>query len=204
MQRFLKRFNGSVLDVGGRPSVWEGTGVDVTVLNVAEPAAWDAGSAHFVRADARRMPFGDGAYGVAYCNSVIEHLGSWPDQERVAREVRRVARGYWVQTPAKCFPVEPHFLTPFFHWLPRSLQRRLLPYTIWALVTRPDRDFRESMANEIRLVSRGEMARLFPDGRIEAERVFGFTKSWIAVREADACAGGSAASLPGRQPNDDE
>ena len=37
------------------------------------------------------------------------------------------------------FPIEPHVLTPFIHWLPRKLQARLLRnFTVWGLMTRPD------------------------------------------------------------------
>ena len=39
-----------------------------------------------------------------------------------------MARGWYVQTPAFSFPVEPHALLPFAHWLPPRLRR---PY--WRL-----------------------------------------------------------------------
>ena len=40
----------------------------------------------------------------------------------------------------------------------------------------------DAMVAEIRLVSRRELEELFPDAVVIAERVFGFPKSWIAVR----------------------
>ena len=35
-----------------------------------------------------------------------------------AAELRRVGRGWFVQTPGVSFPLEPHALLPFAHWLP--------------------------------------------------------------------------------------
>ncbi len=72
----------------------------------------------FLQADpADGLPFADGAFDLAYCNSVIEHV---PPERRAAfaRELRRVARGWYVQTPAWSFPIEPHALLPAAHWLP--------------------------------------------------------------------------------------
>ena len=66
----------------------------------------------FVQADAsERLPFEDGEFDLAYSSSVIEHI---PVARRAAfaAEVRRVARGWYVQTPALSFPVEPHALLP--------------------------------------------------------------------------------------------
>src|SRR3954470_4509303 len=46
----------------------------------------------FVRADATaRLPFADGAFDLAYSNSVLEHVG---DRAGLAREIRRVARSW--------------------------------------------------------------------------------------------------------------
>src|SRR5207247_1510773 len=94
--------------------------LDITGVDVVERPDYPG---PFVRADAtERLPFEDGAFDLAYSNSVIEHL---PVERRAAfaRELRRVARGWWVQTPAFSFPVEPHALLPFAHWLPARARR---------------------------------------------------------------------------------
>jgi hypothetical protein len=84
--------------------------------------------------------------------------------------VRRVARGWWVQTPAFGFPVEPHALLPAAHWLPPVLRR---PY--WRLGVAGEWE-------DIRLLRRRELEALFPGGTVVAERVGPLTKSWISVR----------------------
>src|SRR3954463_15567019 len=77
----------------------------------------------FVQADVTaRLPFEDGEFDLAYSSSLVEHLA--PAQRAAfAAEVRRVARGWFVQTPAWSFPVEPHALLPFAHWLPPRIRR---------------------------------------------------------------------------------
>ena len=123
----------------------------------------------FVQADAtRRLPFEDGAFDLAYSNSLIEHLPPG-DRAAFAAEVKRVARRWWVQTPAFGFPLEPHALLPFAHWLPPALRR---PY--WRLGIAGDWE-------EISLLRRGELAALFGEPVI-AERLGPLAKSWIAVR----------------------
>ena len=63
------------------------------------------------------LPFTDGEFDLVYCSSVIEHVPP-ARRETFARELRRVGRGWFVQTPAFSFPIEPHALLPFAHWLP--------------------------------------------------------------------------------------
>lgn len=125
----------------------------------------------FVRADAtERLPFDDGAFDLAYSSSVVEHVA--PDRRPAfAAEVRRVARGWYVQTPARSFPIEPHALLPFAHWLPVELRRRY-----WRLGA-------AGSWEDIALLGRGELQALFA-GEIHAERLAGIVKSWIAVRRA--------------------
>jgi SAM-dependent methyltransferase len=122
----------------------------------------------FVLADAtERLPFDDDSFDLAYSNSVIEHL---PRERRAAfaAELRRVARGWWVQTPAYAFPIEPHSLLPAAHWLPPAARRRY-----WRLgVAGPD---------EIALLRRRELSALFGPP-VVAERIGPLAKSWIAVR----------------------
>jgi len=122
----------------------------------------------FVRGDATQgLPFADGEFDLAYCSSVIEHV---PRELRAvfARELRRVARGWYVQTPAFSFPVEPHALLPAAHWLPVALRR---PY--WRLGVAVEWE-------DIALLRRAEMAALFGDP--VAERVGPLVKSWVSVR----------------------
>ena len=182
MRRFRQRFSGTILDVGGTLGTWKVDGDDVTVVNLTPPKPWDAGSARFVVGDGRHLDFADSSFDVVYCNSVVEHVGTFDDQAQLAHEIRRVGKGYWVQTPAKSFPVEPHVLTPFIHWLPRGLQRRLMPYTIWGLITHPSDAYIDDVRMRVRLVSKRELERLFPDAATERESFLGLTKSWIAVR----------------------
>jgi SAM-dependent methyltransferase len=124
----------------------------------------------FVRADATgRLPFADDEFDLAYSSSVIEHIAP-PRRAAFAAELRRVARGVYVQTPAFSFPVEPHALLPFAHWLPAGLRR---PY--WRLGA-------AGQWEEIALLRRGELAELFPGADVRAERVGPLAKSWVAVR----------------------
>lgn len=141
--------------------------LDITGVDVVDRPDYPG---PFVRADAtRRLPFADGEFDLAYSSSVVEHLAP-ADRPAYAAELRRVARGWWVQTPAFSFPVEPHALLPFAHWLPVGLRRRY-----WRLGA-------AGSWEEIALLRRRELAALFPGSAIVAERLGPLTKSWIAVR----------------------
>jgi hypothetical protein len=190
MRRFVSSFRiaptTTIVDVGGYPWDWEAHELParVTIVNVHAPEVSSAELErwNFTIADGRDLPFEDASFEIGFSNSVIEHLSSFENQQAFASEISRVARHLWVQTPAKSFPVEPHFLTPFIHYLPRALQRKLLRFTVWALLAKPTPEYRETILNEIRLLSRREMQELFPDCRIERERFLLLTKSYVAVR----------------------
>ncbi|MDQ3091801.1 MAG: class I SAM-dependent methyltransferase, partial [Actinomycetota bacterium] len=138
--------------------------LDITGVDVAPRPEYPG---PFVRADATdRLPFEDGAFDLAYCSSVVEHVEP-SRRARFAAELRRVARGRYVQTPAFSFPVEPHALLPFAHWLPATVRR---PY--WRLGVAGEWE-------DIRLLRRGEMAALFGDPI--AERIGPLAKSWVSV-----------------------
>lgn len=124
----------------------------------------------FVRADATlRLPFDDGAFDLVHASSVVEHI---PPHRRqaFARELLRVGRGVYVQTPAYSFPIEPHALLPVAHWLPPLVRR---PY--WRLGA-------QGHWEDVRLLRRGELAALFPSATVHAEALGPLTKSWMAVR----------------------
>src|SRR4051794_14991822 len=81
-----------------------------------------------VQADGRELPFEDGAFDLGFSNAVIEHVaGGRQGQRGFLSELCRVARRVFVTTPNRLFPVDPHSLLPFVHWLPDGeLRRRLL------------------------------------------------------------------------------
>ena len=118
-----------LLDVGGRAQFWEmmggiPQGVSLTLLNVGSMPEVQGFTT--IRGDARDMShFRTDEFDVVFSNSVIEHVGSWNDQVAAAGEMQRVGRRYFVQTPNRWFPVEPHFLFPGFQFLPLSLRAQL-------------------------------------------------------------------------------
>jgi len=80
-----------------------------------------------VRADGRELPFADGAFDLGFSNAVIEHVaGGRQGQRRFLSELCRVAGRVFVTTPNRLFPVDPHSLLPFVHWLPDGESRRRL------------------------------------------------------------------------------
>lgn len=156
-----------ILDVGcgGQGLIAHAPDLNITGVDLLNRPEYPG---RFVQADAtERLPFDDNEFDLAYANSVIEHI---PPERRpaFAREVRRVARGWYVQTPAIAFPIEPHSLLPGAHWLPISLRRRY-----WRLGVGSDVD-------EISLLRRRELEALF--GPATRERFGPITKSWISLR----------------------
>jgi hypothetical protein len=187
MRQFWLRFGLTpqtrVLDVGGFEFNWLllPTLPRLTIINLGLPHIREPGVTWLV-ADGRSLPFKDRAFDVAYSNSVIEHLGNFENQRRFADECRRVGVCYYIQTPNKWFPVEPHMLAPFIHWLPRVLQRRLLRnFTLWGLLTRPDPERCDALLQEIHLLDEKGLRELFPDAEIWYERILGLTKSLMAT-----------------------
>jgi SAM-dependent methyltransferase len=140
--------------------------LDVTGVDVADRPDYPG---PFVQADATKpLPFADGEFEIAYSNSLIEHL---PPAARpaFAAEVKRVARRWWVQTPAYSFPIEPHALLPFAHWLPPEVRRRVWRFGV------------AGEFEDIALLRRRELTGLFGEP-VDAERLGPLAKSWIAYR----------------------
>lgn len=138
-----------------------------------------------------RLPFPDGFFDVVYCSSVIEHVtvpkgDVWrirsgreferrarERQREFAREIKRLGRQYFVQTPYRHFPIESHSWLPFIAWLPRRLLVPVLRLTnkFWVKRTSPD----------WHLLDAKEMIELFEGATIIYEKSFGLTKSMMAV-----------------------
>jgi hypothetical protein len=177
-----------ILDVGGYPFNWVGVPLDaeITTLNLEVSPGSDKIDLRCkpVAGDATNLQYANGSFDIVFSNSVIEHVGSWERQQRFAKEARRVGRKLWIQTPARTFPIEPHYLTPFIHWLPRTIQRRLIRnFTVFGWLRRPNPEQVKASLDEIRLLSKRELRSLFPDCTIMVERWLGLPKSYVAVRK---------------------
>ncbi|MEM4408947.1 MAG: hypothetical protein QXI19_09415 [Candidatus Caldarchaeum sp.] len=102
--------------------------------------------------------------------------------ERFAKEVSRLAECYFVQTPSFWLPVEPHCMTPFFHWLPLSLRVWLVGrFALGHWGRGKTREEAWEIVHSARLLRKSQMQALFPDARIYTEWAL-FPKSYIAIR----------------------
>jgi 2-polyprenyl-3-methyl-5-hydroxy-6-metoxy-1,4-benzoquinol methylase len=127
--------------------------------------------------------FSEHQFDVVYSNSVIEHVGDLGDMQRMAQEVRRVGKYYFVQTPNRYFPIEPHFVFPFFQFFPRSAQISIVQkFSLGWIGREPEKKSAERAVDSIRLLSQKEMYNLFPDAKIEKEVLLGLTKSITAYK----------------------
>jgi len=125
---------------------------------------------------------------MVFSNSVIEHLGSFDRQQRMAMEVQRVGKCYFIQTPNRYFPLEPHFLLPFFQFYPPRLQIALARrYNLGWYRRQTDIHQAASLVRSHRLLSAREVRALFPNGVLHRERVLGLTKSFMVCGPISFC-----------------
>jgi hypothetical protein len=179
-----------ILDIGGEPAYWEQS-VDgaadyyskchITMVNI-RPQTPRLPNMTFVVGDATNLSqFADKSFDIVISNSVIEHVGSYENQKKMASEVRRLAKTYFLQTPNYYFIIEPHSYCPFFNRLPFPL--RLLAARFWPFGHMDIPDFSEKSKNYIRnsvnLLKFSQMKELFPDGTIIREKALGGTKSFV-------------------------
>jgi len=195
MREFLKlveplRTNGRtvrIVDLGGTAAYWRAlpdlyaaSDVEITVLNLDGEATQDANL--LVRhGNACAVEFPDMAFDIVHSNSVIEHVGHWPEMALMAAEVRRLAPSYFVQTPNAGFPIEPHYKLPFVHWLPEQARISALK-AAGRLPCDMPADQATLRVQGICLLGKAQLGTLFPDARIWRERVAGLTKSLVAIR----------------------
>lgn len=180
-----------LLDIGGYPEFWTSHPQPVKridSLNLHE-VSWRSDQApnHNIRTlvgNGCFLAMADRCYDIGFSNSVIEHVGPWERQQQFASEMRRVAKALWIQTPAYECPIEPHYIAPFVHYFPHSMQKRLLRWcSVWGWVARPNREKIAELVDSTRLLRKSEMRALFPDCEIITERMLWvIPKSYIAIR----------------------
>jgi hypothetical protein len=177
----------SIIDVGGTPQFWELCGwanrddIHITLVNL-KASECKYSNIEIRIGDAMNLAdYSDQSFDIAFSNSVIEHLFTYANQASMAREIQRVGHAYWVQTPNYWFPIEPHFQTLGWQWLPMALRVAVIrKHTCGSRGPYPDLEQARKSVREVRLMSRREFSQLFPGANIRAERFCGLVKSWIA------------------------
>jgi hypothetical protein len=202
---FMAGIQGPVrlVDLGGTVRFWETWGLagqpllDVTVVNnhpIDKNHANDPitlPNIHRMNADVLTFSAADFAkFDVIFSNSLIEHLPGRHLQQQLAQAIVDSGRPYFLQTPNKTSPIDPHFprpYVPFFAAYPRALQARLLS---WAALgsgsAAPSYDAALARLANYFPLTRRDVRGLFPTARIVVERPMGVPMSIIAMSAARA------------------
>jgi hypothetical protein len=128
-----------------------------------------------VNADGKHLPFPDQSFEIGFSNAVIEHVGSRDEQRKLVAEMLRTCQRVFIATPNARFPVDPHTLLPFAHWLPTRIWHRVLRVAgqkSWADL------------NRLNPLDARALRSLFPSStpvRIVRQRLLGLTSVIIAI-----------------------
>ncbi|HTW09999.1 MAG TPA: hypothetical protein VME46_21025 [Acidimicrobiales bacterium] len=189
-RRFPELADMSVIDLGGFARDWADASHhprELLVVNLDEASLPDQPDwVSTITADACELPneLFQRHWDLVYSNSLIEHVGGYWRRAQVAKAIGRLADHHWVQTPARSFPLEPHWVFPFFQFLP--VQARAEVAKLWPLSPPQMRtgtlDKNIDDVLWVELVSAAEMQHLYPGSEIYHERFGGITKSIIAIR----------------------
>ncbi len=187
--------NYAVLDVGGRPFLWDllkehyqVQPKQLVLLNTPSENTIAPSPDYTVKvADGRSLPYPDKSFDLVFSNSVIEHVGDLKDMARFAQECNRVGKEIYIQTPNRWFPLEAHFGAAFVHWLPRAWYQKLsflsLRY-LCAFNNPVEKAHFQQEFDTTRLLSGRQLRELFPEKIVVAERALGLAKSFIVMSQA--------------------
>jgi len=129
--------------------------------------------------DACELPWPDKHFDVVFSNAVIEHVGSFERQKKMASEIMRVGKRWFVTTPNRWFPFEFHMRLPFVTWLPGNCCLRI--GNIISYNHSREKYTAGWKRDDLRLISAGELRKCFPCSRIVKQRVTFMAETLIAV-----------------------
>jgi len=188
---FLKKIkmeNPKIIDIGGTCNYWElmnthhRKNFKPIIVNISKDCLKNY-ICNGIKGDGKSLLFiKDKSLDVAYSNSMIEHLLSFEEQSEMARNINRIAKNYFLQTPAFVFPLEPHFLFPFFHWLPRKVRMLLVSkFKLGWFERCKNKMEAEKLVDSIRIMKKKEIKQIFGNVEIITERFFFIPKSYMVM-----------------------
>lgn len=176
-----------ILDIGGTEAYWKSMGfqlngqAEIVLLNLYKADVSTPGFTS-IKGDATHLEgIADKSFDLVFSNSVIEHLFTKENQEKMANEIRRVGKAYFIQTPNKYFPIEPHWVFPFFQFLPFGVQVFLTQhFNLGHIPKTNNKEQAISLVREVRLISKTEYQQMFLGAHLFLEKFLGLTKSFVA------------------------
>ena len=130
---------------------------------ISSNSTYYSGSYHPLVADGCRLPLKDASVDFVFGNAILEHV---PKEQRqsFASEIRRVCRkGYFFANDNHWFPFDPHYLVPFYQFLPHVFKKFVSRYISFKWVPR-------GTYIKIDLLTIKEYRKLFPGAKYEGLR----------------------------------
>lgn len=178
-----------ILDLGGTYNYWKQmgyenkNGIEIVLLNLAveETSVKNISS---IKGDACDLSlFTDKQFDIVFSNSVIEHVGNFQRQKEMAKEIMRVGKGFFIQTPNYWFPLEPHFLFFGYHYMPLWFRSLLIQnFNLGWMGKHKEKRKALEVADSVHLLSKRQLRKLFPNTFMLNEYLMGFVKSIMVIK----------------------
>ncbi|MDQ3020004.1 MAG: class I SAM-dependent methyltransferase [Bacteroidota bacterium] len=176
----------TILDLGGSDYHWRNSNFrnnkdyHIMIVNNEVPDIKNFRNICFIKKDVRDLEFfDDKEYDLVYSNSLLEHLNKFEEQKNLAEEIKRIGKHHFIQTPNYYFPLEPHFLFPFFQFLSdKAKTNLLLKYNLGWYGRQDEQSKALELSSSIRLLKKSELKDIFPGSQIYTEKYFFLNKSF--------------------------
>jgi len=201
LELFYKTFqpdeNTKILDLGGEIDDGNNSGLqfvdsypwkhNISVLNISSDFITAIKNKYSeidaVVGDACALPWPGKHFDIVFSNAVIEHLGSRENQMKMASEIMRVGKNWFVTTPNRWFPFEFHIRLPFIHWLPDRIFKFAARIISFNHNTQKYSSGCEHA--DLRLLSARALRKMFPDSIIIQQRITIWPETLIATSRED-------------------
>lgn len=176
----------TILDIGGTEVFWEIMGFTddeyykITLINLYKVKT-NYSNIKSIKGDGRYLDqFKDNEFDIVFSNSVIEHVGTFKEKKKMANEMQRVGKRYFLQAPSFYTPLEPHFFFPLFQFLPLKIKSLMIRnFNLGYFKKTPEKEKAKKIIESINLPKKTELKKIFPESTIKKEKFLGFTLSFI-------------------------
>ena len=190
IEKLIQKDHFKILDIGGDIQYWKNIGwqhpaCKIHLLNLYESIVPENETHQFSSSvgNGLSLEYKKGEVDLIFSNSVIEHVGSYENQQIFAGEVRRVSDKYIVQTPSIWFPLEPHSLIPLFQFLPHPIRALLImTFNINYFPKAKTYEAAIKVSHSTLMFTHKRFKQLFPEAEIQVERFLGIPKSYTAIK----------------------